>query len=92
LILFLSVIWQSVLIYEYGNRMEPFFEIYASSGQNSQFGRLTKKLSPPTFFMEFFQFMLKSVDKAWVRMEPLFEKFSLGVSENAREFLFFLKI
>jgi hypothetical protein len=54
LILFVSVIWQSVFIYEYENRLELFFEMYASSGQNSQFGRLTEKLSPPTFFMEFF--------------------------------------
>ena len=66
--IFHYIIWQSVFIYNDGNRLEPLFEMYAFSGQNSQFGRLAEKLSPPTFSIAFLNFMVQIVEEAWFKI------------------------
>ena len=69
------------------------FEMYASSGQNNQFGRLTEELFPhPTFFMDFFLYLCcKVLTKLDLKLsEAIFGKVGLRLSENACEFFFFL--
>jgi hypothetical protein len=49
---------------EYGITLELFLRIYVPSGQNSQFGRLTKNPTSPDVLRQIFIFLLQMNDKA----------------------------
>ena len=49
---------------EYGITLELFLRIYVPSGQNSQFGRLTKNPTSPEVLRQIFIFVLQMNDKA----------------------------
>jgi hypothetical protein len=54
------------------------FEIYAFSGQNSQFGKLTEKLSPPSFFKELLNLCCEVLKKPCLKsLGAIFENFIL---------------
>jgi hypothetical protein len=72
---------------------KPFFENFAPSGQNSLFGSLTQKPTPPWKYIENFQFVHQIHRKAWIKVRA--KSFFRFFSPKSQEWLvnpFFVEI